>query len=110
MRRNVYAVQGFNIKAVDRDGGTASVIVENQFLRRSPGFRTAPVSTGWKIPSAWCLRAPGGSQHGRPMALGSNNEHALDMQVSGNFAYWLGGGDVLEPCTYRWQWACRDAR
>jgi hypothetical protein len=91
--QNVYAVQGFNIKAVGRDGGSASLIAETNF------FVEALDSHGSNIywledPLGLVLSAPV-DRSTPPMALGSNNEKAFDMQVSGDYAYWLGGGDVL---------------
>lgn len=91
--QNVYAVQGFNIKAVGRDGGSASLIARTDF------FVEALDSDGSHVywledPLGVVKRAPV-DRSTPPMVLGFNNEKAFDMQVSGNYAYWLGGGDVL---------------
>jgi hypothetical protein len=91
--QSVYAVQGFNIKAVGRDGGSASLIAETNF------FVEALDSDGNNVywledPLGLVLSAPV-DRSTPPMTIGSNNQKAFDMQISGNYAYWLGGGSVL---------------
>jgi len=91
--QNVYAVQGFNIKSVSRDGGNASLVAKTNF------YVEAMDSDGSNVywledPLGTVFSAPV-DRSTPPISLGFNNEKAFDLKVSGNYAYWLGGGDTL---------------
>lgn len=91
--QNVYAVQGFNIKSVDHGGGNADLLTETNF------FVSAMDSDGTNV---YWLENPQGAvfsvpvdKSTPPVVLGSNSRLAVDMKISGDYAYWLGGPGTL---------------
>jgi hypothetical protein len=91
--QNVYAVQGFNIKSVGRNGGNVNLLTGTNFYVEamdSDGSNVYwledPLGTVFSVP------VDGSTA---PISLGFNSQKAFDMRVSGDYAYWLGGGDTL---------------
>lgn len=91
--QNVYAVQGFNIKSVSRNGGNAGLLTKTSFYVEA--MDTDGNNVYWlEDPLGTVFSAPV-DRGAAPISLGFNNERALDMRVSGDYAYWLGGSSTL---------------